>query len=209
MKSTNVSAMASTDASTDLPKPELELPEVRIRARNRAAKRWFARLVVVTTAWYTGVYIFLPTRGCGPTRFLVDMARRALIAHAKEICATGQDFADFRKSQALTRLQAARKPGNRYLVTVLLAREESGSILVLYPERHETYCQNVLYRVLFWDWRTVSFPTFALTSGGDLFGNYSARFDLRNPPTDAVLQELGKTHGWSFERRLSLTPPCE
>lgn len=201
--------MALSGDPTDAPEFERELPEVRPRARNRATKRWLVRLIVVTTVWYAGIYVFLPSISCGPTSVLVGMARRALVEHANYVCTRGEIFGDFRESQAMTRLLTARRLGNQYSVTLLHEQDESGSILVLYPRKHQKYRYNLLYRVLFWDGATNSFPTFALKSIGDLFDNNSSHFDSRHPPTDAVLQSFGEEHGWSFERRLSLTPPCD
>jgi len=178
-------------------------------ARKPGVVRVIVGIGVAIAAWYTGVLFLFPDLECGPAPVLTHFAQATLKNHALEVCRGWRGFGDARNSTILQQLEQFRSVGDFYHMFTVRDRNGSGSLLVLFPDRNKGYRHNLLYRVAFWRWEVYTYPTYVMTSTGDVFRSRTIRFDSRWPPTDADLQELGETHGWSFERRLSLAPPCD
>jgi len=170
-------------------------------------KRWIIGTSLLVFVWYGVVLFLLPGIGGGEP-VLPLLVRGSLQAHCSEICNQHMSFADRRNSLALQRIEILRGLGNRYLVVSFPSQVSFPVGVVVYPQHRYIYRHNFVYRLAFWNWDAHTYPTFLLTRDGDFFSNDITGFDSRRPPTDAVLQELGETRAWSFERRLALTPPC-
>ena len=170
-------------------------------------KRWIIGISLFVFVWYGVVLFLLPSLSDGEV-VMPLLVRGSLQAHGSEVCNQQMSFADQRNSLALQRIESLRGLGNRYFVASLPSEGSRTSVVAVYPQHRYIYRHTFVYRLIFWNWEANNYPTFLLTRDGDFYRNDITGFDSRILPTNAVLQQIGQAYGWSFERRLPLTPPC-